>query len=229
MPGTTKLMKQKMDIMIDTRDEALKKMIESANQKLSGMTNIVGDRDAFIDSLVLSFNYTSMLKELYKIGDIRDVLYLHGYFADNDKLIFGYSEPVQDVLKQFGSHVISDENMNRINWDLDEEEHDDFYIQKQCQAMYDFYLSNKKIHELEKLESWLEPYKDVVEEIIVLGHSMGLVDQPYFEKIEEMLKPPKWLITRYNDQPTDKYMQCYSFYAKVEPGPCKIEDFIPLL
>lgn len=226
--GVILQMKQKMVEMLDIRDNALKEMINIANQKIHEISHQVKSSDAFYNSLVLSFNYTSTLEQLYSLENIKDVLYIHGFFYDDDDLIFGYSEPNEDVLKKFYPHDV-DGNNNFTSNDFYEEEHDDYYIQNQYQLMYDYYCSNQKTHQIEKLNNWLKSYEGEVEEIIVLGHSMGLVDKPYFELLEEILNPARWRISRYKNSPSDEDIQNYSFYSKVDHSYCNISSFVSLL
>jgi hypothetical protein len=220
-------MEQIMDDMIEIRDNALKEMITIANDEISINSDCVKNYGAFIDSLVLSFNYTSTLEELYNLNDIESILHIHGYFEDHDELIFGYSKPNEDVLKQFSPHDVFNNSTKHPSHEIDVEDHDDYYIQMQYQSMYNFYCNNQKTLQINILKNWLEPYYGQVEEIIVLGHSMGLVDKPYFELLEELLNPVRWQLSQYENTPSKEDMLDYSFHTKVDF--CNITDFVPVI
>ncbi|WP_126981235.1 AbiH family protein [Acetobacterium bakii] len=223
-------MEQIMDTMYYVRNEALKYMILTANQKIFDNRYHFINKDMFENSLILSFNYTSTIQELYNCENIHGITHIHGFFDDGDELIFGYANPEEEALRVFHPHDI-DVGIEISIRNRDEDDHDDFYIHKQYQSMYDFYCSNQKKLQIDNLINWIADYKDEVDEIIVLGHSMGFVDKVYFEELEKMLKPLKWRISRYTNSnagidPSDHTLKCYSFFTKIDPAICGISDYL---
>lgn len=238
-------MEQKMDEMSDILIESLREMVENAEEIIE--ENV--DKSVHVsmkDSIFLSFNYTSTLETLYDFNEKDRILHIHGYRYKDDNFIFGYSEPSKSVLESFARYRINtpDLEMEDINepgleiedvnaffeigdYEIDDYEIDDYeidsYVQKQYQVMHNFYQSNRKIHQLEKLSEWISPYANEVNEIIVLGHSMSTVDKPYFELLEKIISPEKWKISQYNDSPSQTCIEKYSFCEKVEF--CEIKDF----
>jgi hypothetical protein len=218
-------MEQKMDEMYHVRNESLKDMILAANQRIFDNFDNSINKDVFKNSLILSFNYTSTIQDMYNCENVHTIMHIHGFYNDNDELIFGYANPKEEVLRAFHPHDI-DVGIEISIHNRDEDDHDDFYIQKQYESMYGFYCNNQKEHQINNLINWIDDYKDNVNEIIVLGHSMGLVDKVYFEELEKVLKPKKWRISRYENNPSNDELKCYSFFTKIDPVICGISDYL---
>lgn len=49
-----------------------------------------------------------------------------------------------------------------------------------------------------------------------MGHSMAEIDHDYMEIIEQMIKPIRWYISTYDDNPDNSIMAQYTFANKVE-------------
>lgn len=223
-------MEQRMSEMHDIIDASLKEMIDNAEEIIDEICDeepiAIENSKIFVDdSIFLSFNYTSTIERIYGVNEKSRILHIHGYHPHNEALIFGYSEPSQSVLGDFAARNV---NVPGFKREFNDETYDgDYYEQQQYEEMYEFYMSNRKSHKLLELSSWVGPYVDNVDEIIVLGHSMGIVDKPYFELLEETISPDKWTISQFQNNPDETHMQKYSFACKV--GFCEITDLIPPL
>jgi len=221
-------MEERMSAMLDIVRRGLNEMIEKAEAKIDGMFSEEDEADSVVekntvfadDSIFLSFNYTSILEKLYGIHP-RRVLHIHGYYENDAQLVFGYAEHSKNVLKTLAYSGASVPGFRRKFDEMDEV---DFYVQKQYDAMYEFYNANKKELQLENLLNWIKPYIGGIDEIVVLGHSFGKVDKPYFDLIESLILPSKWIVSQFNGNPDLTQMQMHSFAHKEEF--CKITDYV---
>ncbi len=117
------------------------------------------------ESFYLSFNYTTVLEKLYKIPE-NNVLHIHGSaMKPEDQLIVGHKTvPVgiecDDVNKKKSLELIMNE-------------------------MQKFYKQTSEI--IKNNSNKLDRLKDI-DRIVVLGHSLSIIDMPYFNKVIESVK-----------------------------------------
>lgn len=221
-------MEQIMSEMQDVVKESLTEMIENAEQTIEDIledyTFPSSENKVFTnDSIFITFNYTSTLENLYNLNEKIGILHIHGHIYNNQELVFGYSEHGDEVLKSFAVQGVAVSGYKQR--DYNEDDIPDYYVHKQYDEMYSFYASNKKVLRLQELYNFLSAYtKDKIVEIVVLGHSMGNVDKPYFDLIDKIISPKKWIISQYNNFPNNKYMEKYTFVNKVTF--CKITDYL---
>lgn len=212
---------ENMSEMMSIRDDALKKMVEEANT----CTEELNIRKRFnSDSLILTFNYTSTIEILFCFDTIVNIFHIHGFFEENGELVFGYSKSNYDIVSDFSSHdVITgnyfiDKEHDRIIMEAEEYggyDGSDYYIHEQYQRFFDFYMQNKKELRVKQLIDYILPSSKNIDEVVVLGHSMGEVDAPYFEIIEDIVKPTVWRISQYNGNPDIYDVQNYTFKNKI--------------
>lgn len=178
---------------------ALSDMVQFANEEverrsLSGeYYQLFKEGDA-----VLSFNYTSTIERLFSLPKSIPILHIHGFYEVNQPLIFGY---------KFGK-----EKYERKMVSSDED--GDYYVDQQREIVYELYKSQKKAIQLNVLERFLHNCREI-NQIVVLGHSMGLVDSDYMEQIESMLHPIEWKISFHNSDDVKVNSQMYSFASKI--------------
>jgi hypothetical protein len=122
------------------------------------------------ESLFMSFNYTDTLEELYQVPK-NNILYLHNNANDfSGDLIFGHGEteeknPKEDDLDENG------DSRRTMFTDAEDAARSPFYaLQKDTEAV------------LATHADFFERVSNI-EQVIVLGHSLGKVDWPYFQKI----------------------------------------------
>ncbi|MGN0684450.1 MAG: AbiH family protein [Oscillospiraceae bacterium] len=180
-------------------EENLSEMVENANELLydteAKLNNVFMENDA-----ILSFNYTSTLEELYEIEGI-PILHIHGYFEDNDGLLFGYREGKNaDEYRKYHFDPLDDSR--------------DYYVDSQREKIVMFYENWRKNIQLNKLKEFLNNIHNI-DRICVMGHSMSYVDGEYMELIEEILSPSKWYISQHNNSPSKEALGYYSFANKV--------------
>lgn len=135
------------------------------------------------NSFFISFNYTMVLEEIYKIPTER-ILHVHGdVINDFEELIFGHGASYEEE-ETFDKN--GEPTRTPFTNALSISKNPLYSLQKKVDAI----ISGN----LEKFES----FKDV-KEIIVLGHSLGDVDIPYFKKISFYAKNAFWRVSFYND------------------------------
>lgn len=175
--------------------KSLEEMVSNANELISSAPFTSKDK-LLIDpnSPIITFNYTSTIERLYSF----ECFHIHGFYENGDELVFGYKEEVESKIGR------------ELKSDL-EEDHD-YYVDTQKGMILDFYKSFRKRLRLSELKNYLRTIGKI-DEVVVMGHSMSDVDTPYFELIEGIIKPTKWIVYWHIDVPN--YMK-YSFADRVE-------------
>lgn len=183
---------------------ALADMVDDANEAVEFLASEEGASHGLPDvSAVLSFNYTSTLEKLFQLPSGTPIFHIHGYREAGAPLIFGYGQARKDYQRR----LVPDEN-------------EDFYVDKQREAIYEFYENLGKELQLNDLSQFLKCCHGITE-VVVLGHSMGKVDAPYMELIEAAIRPEIWRISCHNEGDNFwRKLVSYSFFRK-----CKIFSF----
>ena len=78
------------------------------------------------------------------------------------------------------------------------------------------YKRLQKNYNDKELEDFLRGNCQEVEEVVVIGHSMSNVDSKYMEMIESVVKPKKWYISQYDQEPSENSLLEYSFADKIK-------------
>ena len=239
-------MESYLDSLSKSLMDSLAKMINDANNDLNGMCRKMR-KFLFEGDAVLSFNYTSTIEKLYDFSENIRILHIHGYYEENEELIFGYKEGDKHVyykehyfnsseLKELenkieelnnNKEVSETERVSRLQYYYDSiaylTDYKLFYVDMQREAIIRFYLRWAKEIQLEKLKKFLTEC-DNISTICVMGHSMANVDRDYMELIEGRLHPQKWYISQYQGKPTRDMLSNYSFKDKVVFY--ELDDFI---
>lgn len=191
----------------------LKEWIEVVNQELSGMNRRTSLINESHQDIFINFNYTTTLEDIYNISKW-NVLHIHGVVDSDDALVLGHS------------------NSSRINYF--NEKYTDYQnrFDEQSAPIYNVltdYCSktykdvNKYIHQLFSLNF------DTVERVIIIGHSLGDVDLPYFKEVNERVNgDTEWNVYYYDenqivmfrekliqlgiDEQKIEFIHCDSFY-----------------
>lgn len=191
-------MQEYLDSISDAITSALEEMVDTANEVLEDGDIIASLPELFQSGdAVISFNYTSTVEMLFDIPDGLPILHIHGYRANQERLIFGYKEMKGDYRTR-----------------LEPNEDTDFYEDQQRQAIYEFYTGWQKKAELKKLKRFLKNCQGF-DQVVVLGHSMGEVDAKYMEVIEKAIHPTEWKISYYcSPRSMKNTLKQYSFEQK---------------
>lgn len=162
----------------------LKEWIEVVNQELDGMNRRTSLINESHQDIFMNFNYTTTLEDIYNISRL-NVLHIHGVIDSDNELVLGHS------------------NSSRINYF--NEKYTDYQnrFDEQSAPIYNVltdYCSktykdvNNYIHKLFSLNF------DAVERVIIIGHSLGDVDLPYFEEVKERVNgDTAWHVYYYDE------------------------------
>lgn len=184
---------------------ALNNMISDANEDLTKIklqSPFYNEEDA-----ILSFNYTSTIERLFFPLRHIPILHIHGFWENNDNLIFGYRNGNGEY-ESYLKHI-PDENH-------------DYYVDSQQEKILALYRSLKKELKLDVLQNYIQKFN--FDKIAVLGHSMSPVDREYMEMIERTTHPKEWEVSAFKGNPSKKQLSTYSFSSKIKI--IKVEDYL---
>ena len=164
------------DLQMAFRDWVIsvKKYIDFAN---IGKKYQFDENDKF-----LTFNYTNTLEKVYGINS-SNICHIHGYMENKES-----EELFTDYIWGHG----------REKEELDITIEDE-YSRQEIQVII---VSYKKKHQMQKMNDFLNEKIGTIEgetDFVVLGHSLGLVDKPYFKTLFEKYPTAKWRIGYFED------------------------------
>lgn len=142
------------------------------------------------DDYFINFNYTSTLEDCFNV-QAKQIYYIHGIANDcNSELIFGHGLS-EDITK-----LCSDAQI--LN---------DGYINCTLEELNDLVAMNMVLYVLRKpVERLLKDLDNIkcninkINNIFVLGHSIGKVDMPYFQWIRDKVNSKaKWFFSYYSE------------------------------
>lgn len=180
--------------------ESLSEMVESANDDIYDSDNLIYNvlQNA---TAIISFNYTSTVEKLYNPKNI-PMLHIHGYYASDEELLFGYK--TGDNSNKYRERYFDPSDDGR-----------DYYIDTQRESIAGFYDGLKKEIQINRLEDFLTHIADKIDQICVMGHSMSDVDSDYMEIIEQTIHPRRWFVSQFKGVPSVSDLNAYSFADKV--------------
>ncbi|WP_446788358.1 bacteriophage abortive infection AbiH family protein [Macellibacteroides fermentans] len=161
------------------------------------------------DSLYLSFNYTSTLEKLYRIKN-SNINHIHGKVINSDSdLIFGhdYKKPTNKtdlniIRKEFGKEA--------YNEYLEELSGDDVRVTEGNDIINSYFTNTYKPTSdiIKENKAFFNKMKNI-KEVIIIGHSLGKVDIPYFEEIFKRINNSKvkWIATYHIEKDFLKHRQ----------------------
>ena len=139
------------------------------------------------DARFITFNYTPTLELLFSVSK-KQILYIHNNLTDyQGELIFGHGQE-EDNQPEI-EELDADRNSNRT-----------IFTDSENAARYPFYALKKNTEAvLTDHQSYFYSLGSCTE-IIVLGHSLGTVDMPYFTALRNLLPQINWKISYYSEQ-----------------------------
>jgi hypothetical protein len=162
------------------------------------------------DSIFLNFNYTETLEKYYGIKPSR-ILYIHGKAKNpDDTLILGHgvdpSEFEEEEEKQ--PEGLNEEELERWR-DHMADKYEYSYRSGKDELMSYFKTSYKSTDEIIKDNLAHFQEYSMVNKVIVLGHSISEVDQPYFRKLIDMFqeKAVTWIVTYFLDSDIKSHLE----------------------
>lgn len=166
-----------------------------------------GRKYRFDDSLFINFNYTDTLSLKFGV-DKNDVIHIHGKADDVESIIFGHGKSIETdpISIQFGRRFAG------------------LYIIET--ALKKFYKDPPAQWRLlqERMQNKHVDFKEV-ENIYILGHSLGKADKYYFKQLKKSLSPNvKWHIVCFSDKDLknakslirDLKITSYKLYGSIE-------------
>lgn len=191
-------------------DDCMNEMAARANEWLVS-TDKIGSFSR--DSYFVTFNYTDTLESVYSIPPCR-IFHVHGNASRGDELVWGNErskveenidlstsclalidkeEPMDydsgGYRPYLGYHAQCDAIEEGVNSVQEAEEAASGLLKDVCSGFV------KQLN-LSELDCFLESIPGGIDEVIVLGHSLGDVDSPYFERIKEYICPTtSWAIS----------------------------------
>lgn len=205
-------MQMYVDSISDAINSALEQMVNVANDDVRELSLYYAPKELFKrGDAILSFNYTSTIEYLFYIPDNVPIFHIHGYYEQGNPLIFGYR---------------SNENSYNDAWASLDEENWDYYIAQQREVVYTFYENWRKKLQVDNLKAFLSRCYGI-DRIVVLGHSMSVVDYEYMELIEKYFSPIIWEISYYNKGDVERVQsQGYSFQNRIRFS--KMEELLEM-
>lgn len=194
-------MQMYVDSLSKTIRAALEQMVISANNDTLALSKCFRTPRLFeVGDAILTFNYTSTIEILFEVPALVPICHIHGCYDQGTPLVFGYR---------------SNQNSYGKSWSEMDEDHGDYYVAQQREAVYDFYSSWEKRLEIDKLESFLSMCGKI-DRVVVLGHSMSPVDYEYMERVDARINPRIWEISFYSESDIQRIKsQRYSFQQKM--------------
>jgi hypothetical protein len=143
------------------------------------------------NSLFITFNYTLLLENYYRIPKER-VFHIHGSI-DNDieNIILGHNQTMKEE-----SELDENGDSNRT-----------LFTDSENAAKYPFHAFFKPVDDIIKKNKFLFESLSSVETVIVLGHSLNHIDRPYFEEIKKQVSiNSNWIVSYRGEKEKNSHM-----------------------
>ncbi|MBD1584927.1 bacteriophage abortive infection AbiH family protein [Pseudoalteromonas sp. S16_S37] len=170
--------------VVDTITERFTHWVESIDLSLTA-TRL---NSLKCSSNFLSFNYTSVLQDVYGVED-NNILHIHGRARHTNALIFGHGESVEQTVNEDESGINSTT----------------LFPEAEATAQKPLIKMKKPVtYILNKYSDWFEQTRGT-ELFVVIGHSLNEVDIPYFERLARINPQSKWLVSYHVESDKDIY------------------------
>lgn len=154
-------------------------------------------------SVCVNFNYTHTIEDFLKIRE-EQILYIHNRLPDKRTGAIKVDDLVQEIMRssrkqfQFGSVRNSlqewEKMVDRVQLKSSGQLMKKETLKKDIRELY-WAFSKNLSENYDKLRAFIEVHKDEITEVVVLGHNILGVDEPYYrDVIVPMLKDKKWEI-----------------------------------
>lgn len=138
------------------------------------------------DAIFITFNYTSTLQAVYGVEEER-VFHIHGQAQKYEELIFGHGEIIVEMPE----------------FDEDGESTRDMFSDARSNSLYPLYALRKPVDEvIQRHSDYFENLADI-KEIVIIGHSLNEIDQPYYTLIAKKAIGANWLVCCYSEEEED--------------------------
>lgn len=158
------------------------------------------------NSTFISFNYTLLLEEIYKIEPER-IVHIHGDI-NNDwaEIIFGHNKTMEEIPEL-------DENgdSNRT-----------IFTDSENAAKIPFYRFYKPVEDIIEKNAKTFDLMTTIKKINILGHSLNAIDIPYFKQIHKRSEYADWNVSYHN---IDEKRKHFSTLIQIGIPPKSIKQF----
>lgn len=173
------------------------------------------------DAVYISFNYTNTLERYYRIRS-EQILYIHGKAINpHEELVLGHGVPPETFKEKQKREMPDGLNEQQMEEWRDEmaRNYDYSFEAGKAELMDYFHKSYKSTAEIIQQNKSFFDALDAVEKVIVLGHSLAEVDQPYLTKVVSSIDPrccvcrflvPKkvdWVVSYYSAKERDSHLR----------------------
>lgn len=140
------------------------------------------------DALFLNFNYTDTLERFYRVNSHR-ILYIHNKATSDETLVLGHgTDPNEFKSKEeIQPDGLSEEEINEWQQQI-VDNYDYSYDSGREELLAYFSKSYKSTEEIIQNNQFFFSKLKNIKNVIVLGHSISNVDQPYFKKILQSIE-----------------------------------------
>lgn len=136
-----------------------------------------------LNSKFINFNYTSTLEKIYGIK--RDnINYIHGNADEYDDLVFGHGV---DIDENHQIDIYGDSNRT-------------LFTDAQNSAKHPLHALKKPVNEIILNNEAYFKLLATIKNVIVIGHSINKIDQPYFRCIAQNTPKAKWTVFYYKNE-----------------------------
>ena len=203
-----------LQIFIEQELKPLKEDLQSAfnNWILSlNQPNIIPKIKFEEDAVFLTFNYTDTLERIYKIKSDH-ILYIHNKSQQNGHdLIFGHSWHPTEWAKQREEQMPEGlSEFEEDEWIQQQSDNYDYSIMRGYEVIDSFFSSIYKDSKtiIDTHKTFFSSLSNV-KIINIIGHSLSIVDKPYFEEIANYINKGKviWNATFYEDKDAVNHTQ----------------------
>jgi len=148
-----------------------------------------------------SFNYTDTLEKYYQVSTDK-ILHIHGKASNGDNLKLGHGFDPQDFQPEEPQPPV----------DASDEELSDWHDQMAAQSDYSYDSAKASLSKyfedsLKSTEQMISDNEDYfnsignINRVVVLGHSLAKVDEPYLVRIKDSIDPcANWVVSYYLDK-----------------------------
>ena len=150
------------------------------------------------EALFFNFNYTPTLEHLYGVNN-SNILYIHNK-AGSEEIILGHGIDPKNFKeeKEVMPDGLTDEEKEQ--WYEKQNDNWDYSFDTGREEIYKYFAESYKptLNIIESNYSFFSSLGNV-KSIYVFGHSLSIVDLPYFQKIVESIsKETKWIVSFYD-------------------------------
>jgi len=157
--------------------------------------------DDVTEDMFLTFNYTLVLEDVYKI-DSENICHIHSsIYNGDDELVIGHGnkdKQAQAKVKMYQAQEVYNDKKSSIYSVLA-----NYY--ERTEKDVKFYMANN---------SYFFGSLKNVEKIYIIGHSLGEVDLPYFIEIQKNVAPTtQWIVICRNNSEAQEKMTALRYFG----------------